>query len=269
MQTQTGKTTTSRRHLPRTKTGRMLLGAAIVAVLAGATIAVFATAGSPAGTGTVKGLVVYGPLIPVDPGSPIGWVPQSAVVTATRVGSTAVVVGKSGPDGRFAITLTAGRYVFRARSSGAGAGRVSHPVSLTVSASHTTRVRMWLDNGVRFPPDPGVKPAKRPSGHPLRYEQWFLGFTARGPVTPVSTPGHANQERSAARLLVYRYDGSLAATVTSTPASGFVAALPVGEYIVEPLSSGSSLLLRAAPFSLHVSRGAWVSVTVVFDTGIR
>jgi len=95
MQTQTEETITSRRHLPRTKPARMLLGAAIVAVLRRATIAVFATAGRLQEPGSREGSCGVRPLIPIDPGSPIGWVPQSAVVTATRVGSTAVVVGKS------------------------------------------------------------------------------------------------------------------------------------------------------------------------------
>ena len=140
---------------------------------------------------------------------------------------------------------------------------------LPVAAGDTRRVRIWLDTGVRFPPASGVKPADEPSSVPLHFHQGVVGTTRRGPITPVAQPGQLNDAPCAATLRVYRLDGALVAVVRSSAETGFYVDLPVGRYVVEPHSTGAASFDHAAPFSIRIVRGAWRSVTIVFDTGIR
>jgi hypothetical protein len=59
------------------------------------------------------------------------------------------------------------------------------------------------------------------------------------------------------------------AVVHSSAETGFYVDLPVGRYVVEPRSTGAASFDHAAPFSIRIARGAWCSVTVMFDTGLR
>ena len=111
---------------------------------------------------------------------------------------------------------------------------------LPVAAGDTRHVRIWLDTGVRFPPASGVKPADEPSSVPLHFHQGVVGTTRRGPITPVAQPGQLNDAPCAATLRVYRPDGA-----------------------------GAASFDHAAPFSIRIARGAWRSLTIIFDTGIR
>jgi hypothetical protein len=146
---------------------------------------------------------------------------------------------------------------------------ICHDVTFTVAAGDVRHARVWLDTGVRFARASGVKPAGEPSGVPLRFHQGMVGATRRGPIAPVVQPGQPNDAPCAATLRVYRLDGALVATVHSSAQSGFYVDLPPGRYVVEPRSTGAAAFEHAAPFSMRIARGAWRSVTVLFDTGIR
>jgi hypothetical protein len=78
-----------------------------------------------------------------------------------------------------------------------------------------------------------------------------------------------NDKPYAAVIQVLRLDDRLAATVHSTAEMGFAVALPAGAYIVEPLGASPAFPRAAAPFSITVAPGAWQSVRVVYDSGIR
>jgi len=85
----------------------------------------------------------------------------------------------------------------------------------------------------------------------------------------VAQPGQPNDAPCAATLRAYRPDGALVAVVHSSAKRGFYVDLPVGRYVVEPHSTGVASFDHAAPFSIRIARGAWRSLTIIFDTGIR
>jgi hypothetical protein len=245
---------------------RTLLGALVLAcVLAvAATLAALATGGGPAAPGTVTGVVVTGPLIPVDPGSPVGWMPTPAEVLAYRIGAdTPVASSHSGADGRFSLTLAAGRYRLTARISGAGARASARPVTVTVTAGGTEKTRIWLDTGVRFSAHQGVVCTA-----PAQGGQGISGSVRIGPTRPASTPGQSDTKPYAARISIYHLDGAPAATITSDKHGVFSTSLPAGGYVVEPGARGP-LFPRAQPFSITIQRGQWRCVTIAYDSGIR
>src|SRR5450756_281501 len=77
------------RLLPVSRVGRLLLVSAVIVAIAASTAAAIAAAGSHPQTGTVTGIVVYGPMLPVDPGAGVSWPPQKAVVSVFKPGETA------------------------------------------------------------------------------------------------------------------------------------------------------------------------------------
>jgi hypothetical protein len=258
----------ARRRLPGALLRQRSIRIAAVVVLLGAVAgAALATTASAARTGTVRGVVVLGPMIPVDPGSPIVWIPEKTAVSVVKSGSPVLMVTPSDANGRYALRLTPGRYRLTARWPGTTV--VSHVVTLTVRAGGSYEVRLWLDNGVRFPANATAKAVAGPSGRHLRYDQGIVGVTTLGPLAPVGRPRQANDKRYAATLLVWHDNGAPAATVQSSAKDGFIVALPVGRYIVEPRGSRPALYPRAAPFSVTVKRNSWQTMTVVYDTGIR
>ena len=257
------------RLVPRSVLGRIVVLAAVVALIAGVTAAALGVGATPA-TGTVRGVVVYGPLLPVDPGSRISWTTEKSDVFVYRPGASAKLrTVHTGPDGRFAITLAPGRYRLSAQPSGISTMPIPHDVTLTVKGGVTAGARILLDSGVRFPANPTARPTSVPSGGPWPYRQGLTGETRIGPVSPVSRPGQVNDKPYAAVLQVLRLDGGLAATVHSTAQSGFAVALPAGSYIVEPLGASPAFPRAAAPFGITVAPGAWQAVRVVYDSGIR
>ena len=258
------------RLFPVSRVGRLLLVSAVIVAIAASTAAAIAAAGSHPQTGTVTGIVVYGPMLPVDPGAGVSWPPQKAVVSVFKPGETAPLLRhRTGADGRFAIHLAPGRYRLSAQPAGVSTLPISHDVTVTLATGDTRRVRIWLDTGVRFPPASGVRPANKPTGVPLHFHQGIVGATRRGPISPVAQPGQPNDAPCAATLRVYRPNGALVAVVRSSAETGFYVDLPVGRYVVEPRSTSAASFDHAAPFSIRIARGAWRSVTVVFDTGIR
>jgi len=257
-------------RVPASRVGRLLLLGAVGLALAVGVTAAIAAAGAHPQTGTVTGIVVYGPMLPVDPGPSVSWPPEQAVVSVFKPGETApLLTQRTGADGRFAIRLAPGRYRLGAQPAGVSILPISHDVTVTIAAGDARHVRLWLDTGVRFPPASGVKPADEPGGVPLHFHQGIVGTTRRGPITPVVRPGQPNDAPCAATLRIYRLDGALVAAVHSSAKSGFYVDLPPGRYVVAPRSTGVAAFEHAAPFSIRVARGAWRSLTITFDTGIR
>lgn len=242
-----------------------LLSAAVLA--AGALVAGAATSRHSA-SATVTGLVVIGPMLPIDPGASVSWPPEKAVVWVSRPGASTVLrTLHTGADGRFTVSLAPGRYRFSAQPAGVSTMPICHAVTLRLRGHEQAHVRLWLDTGVRFPDAQNVTPGTPPGGD-QRYPQGLEGTTRRGPITPVAKPGEPNDEACAATLYVYHPNGVPAAVVYSTAADGFTVALPAGPYVVDP-HSGVSSSDRGAPFSIRVPRREWLSLTVSFDTGIR
>ena len=259
-----------RRLIPRSILGRILLLAAIVALITGATTATLASGGLRPTTGAVRGVVVYGPMIPVDPGSRVSWTTQKSDVFVYRAGaSTRLRTVHTGADGRFSVTLEPGRYRLSAQPSGISTMPIPRAVTLTVKAGGSAAARILLDSGVRFPANPTATPTQAPGGGPWPYRQGLTGETRVGPVSPVSRPGQQNDKPYAAVLQVLRLDGGLAATVKSSADHGFAVALPAGAYVVEPLGTTPAFPRAAAPFGITVAPGVWQDVRVVYDSGIR
>ena len=253
---------TRRRRFSR----RTLLGAVLLAgvLVVAATVTALAAGGHSPSSGTVTGVVVTGPLIPVDPGSPIGWTPTQAEVLVYKSGtSTMVTSSRCYAAGRFTLTLAAGRYRLVARLGGPGALPKAHAVAATVTAGETLHVRLWLDTGVRFSANQGAVCAAPAAGG-----QGISGSVQIGPIRPVSTPGQSNTKPYVTRIAIYHLDGAPAAALTSDAHGSFSAAVAAGSYIVEPAARGP-LFPRAASFSITVQKGQWRCVTIAYDSGIR
>jgi hypothetical protein len=218
--------------------------------------------------GRVSGVVVQGPMLPVDPGAAVSWPAVTSTVRVYRHGrGQPVTTLRTGSDGRFTVSLPPGTYRLSAQPEGVSTLPIGHEARVKVRAGRTVRVRLWLDTGVRFPAAHDVKPGAVPSGS-QQYAQGLEGQTVRWPIHPVSQPGQPDSTPCAATLGVYRYDGTPVATIRSTAENGYTASLPPGRYLVDP-HSGVSPADRAAPFSIRILRDRWLSLVVRFDTGIR
>ena len=250
--------------------GRLLVVAAIVALVVLAAASTASAAGSRGRTGTVTGIVVWGPVLPIDSGEGISWPSQKSVVWVYAPGDQVPLHTRhTGADGRFTVRLAPGRYHLSAQPDGVSIMPICHDVTVTIVAGKARHARLWLDTGVRFAPASGVEPADEPTGVALHFHQGIVGTTRRGPVTPVVRPGEPNDAPCAATLRVYRPNGAPAAVVNSSAESGFFVDLRAGRYVVEPLSEVAGSIDRAAPFSIRIARRTWSSVPIVFDTGIR
>lgn len=254
---------------------RMTAAALALALVAAALILAAAAPAAQAGhktTGLVRGVVVLGPLTTGERGAQLSWPPQDAVVRIYRHGpAKAVRTVRTGEDGRFAVRLTAGTYRFTAELPGPSTMPIPHDVVTRVRAGHTRSIRLWLDTGLQFPDarDSGqsVETTATPPGT-HKYGQGVLGTTRRGPIVPTVRPGEPSDEPCDATLVFYRQDGKVAARVASTRQDGFLSSLPAATYVVRA-SSAVSTFDRGGPFTLKVPRGQWLSLTVLFDTGIR
>ena len=241
----------------------------IALLLVVAAPAAFATSGK---AGLVRGVVVTGPMPPVDRGSGPSWSPVKAVVKVFRHGQErAFRTLRTGDDGVFSVRLPAGTWRFSAAPAGPSTLPIPHDAVAKVRPGKTSRVRLWLDTGLQFPDakDAGqsVEATATPPGT-HRYDQGVVGATRRGPIVPVVRPGEPSDEPCDATLVFYRPDGRLVATVQSTAQDGFSASLPAGTYIVDARSTLSSFD-RGGPFTLEVPRDQWLGLGVWFDTGIR
>lgn len=244
---------------------RTLLGAVLLAgVLVVAVTVTALAAGGAKHPGTISGVAVTGPLIPVDPGSRVGWAPTQAKVLVYRTGTdTLVSSSQTGADGRFTLTVAAGSYRLVAQTSGTATRPTARPVTVTITAGGTAKTRLLLDTGVRFTADQGVVCAAPATGG-----QGISGKVQIGPIQPVSTPGRSNTGPYAGRISIYHLDGTPAATLTSDKHGAFSVGLPAGAYIVQPAARGP-VFPRAVPFSINIETGQWRCVTILYDSGIR
>jgi hypothetical protein len=237
-----------------------------------ATAAPAAHASAGARTGLVHGVVVLGPQASGEHGTQLSWPPVEAVVKVFRHGrDDALRTLRTGDDGRFTVRLKAGTYRFTAELPGPSIMPIAHDVVARVRPGHTNGVRLWLDTGLEFPEakDAGqiVTPAETPAGH-HRYRQGVLGTTRRGPIVPTVRPEEPSDEPCGATLMFYRPNGRVVARIASTKQDGFLASLPAATYVVTAASAVSTFD-RGGPFTLRVPKGQWLSLTVMFDTGIR
>ena len=246
----------------------LLLGGAALLV----TVAPVAHASAGAKTGLVRGLVVLGPLASGEHGTQLSWPPVEAVVRVFRHGrDDALRTLRTGDDGRFTVRLKAGTYRFTAELPVPSIMPIAHDAFIKVRPGHTNGIRLWLDTGLEFPDakDAGqiVTPAETPAGH-HRYRQGVLGTTRRGPIVPTVRPGEPSDEPCGATLVFYRPNGRVVARIASTEQDGFLVSLPAATYVVTAASAVSTFD-RGGPFTLRVPKGQWLSLTVMFDTGIR
>lgn len=123
---------------------RALLTAALLTATGCGTV----STGSGAATGTVAGQVQSSPSCPVErvgspcPPRPVAGALVEASVTGHRVGST-----RTGPDGRFALSVPAGRVTLTATN--AGGYRSQATKTVTVRAAATVHVVLVVDSGIR------------------------------------------------------------------------------------------------------------------------
>ena len=115
-------------------------------------VALASCAGSNAreGDGRVTGIVVLGPMCPVEnvaspcPDRPLGGVRVELVDATGDVSASAI----SGDDGRFAMDAPVGDYLAVADVASEPA-RTSKPVDVHVDAGRTTFVTVPVDSGIR------------------------------------------------------------------------------------------------------------------------
>jgi hypothetical protein len=95
-------------------------------------------------------------------------------------------------------------------------------------------------------------------------------LTMAGPTCPVQQEGQLCERPISARVLV-RDGGGTVVTTVQTGADGRARVpLPPGTYRVEAQSGGGASLPRAPlPTTVTVTAGAFASVRVDYDTGIR
>jgi hypothetical protein len=252
----------------RARRGLIVLAAIALLTLCGAPQAL---AAGPQ-TGLVRGVVVLGPFLPVSRGSSPAWPPTKAVVKIFRHGlDRPYRTLRTDADGLFSARLPAGAYRLTPEPIGVTTLPIPHSTVTRVAAGKTRRVRLWLDTGVQFPEakDAGqtVVPAEPPEGEHA-YRQGVLGTTRRGPIVPSVRPGEPGDAPCDATLAFSRRDGRLVARVPSTKQDGFLVALPAGVCIVDAQSAESTFDL-AGPFTLRIPKRQWLSLAVLFDTGIR
>jgi len=96
-----------------------------------------------ASRGGVEGVVLRGPIVPVcEAGTPCDAPAADVVVQALRDG-TLVAATRTGRNGRFILSLSAGDYTIRALGRGAA------PRGVQVKASKLAEVAFFIDTGIR------------------------------------------------------------------------------------------------------------------------
>lgn len=105
--------------------------------------------GGAGGEARIRGTVVAGPQCPVvQEGSPCPDrpVPDAQVVVSTAQGERVTTV-RSGPDGRFEVSVAPGRYVLTVE--GLQGIQFAKPVEVTVRAGEAAEATVLLDTGIR------------------------------------------------------------------------------------------------------------------------
>lgn len=108
-------------------------------------------AANAASTGILIGRIVRGPTSPISaPGIPAPPPPPvaGAQLKVLNLQGTTVATVRSATDGKFQVTLPAGRYRVE-RGSGLGGGTKNIPAKVTIRAGQQTRLNILIDTGIR------------------------------------------------------------------------------------------------------------------------
>jgi Stigma-specific protein, Stig1 len=110
--------------------------------------------------------------------------------------------------------------------------------------------------------DPAPCPTDGPSG--------IRGQVSIGPTCPVERPDHPCPDRPfAAALRIEDASGRLYCTSRSGDDGAFLAAVPPGDYIVDPVDPNPGVPPFGQPVKATVKPNRFTDVTVHFDSGIR
>lgn len=91
-----------------------------------------------------------------------------------------------------------------------------------------------------------------------------------GPTCPVVQEGVPCPDRPlAAELEVRDSAGRVVARTQSEPDGSYEIPLTEGTYLMTPLSPSEAGLPSASPFPFEVPAGAWLSLDIHYDSGIR
>ena len=103
---------------------------------------------APPADATVRGVVLRGPLCPVEQeGQPCPDAPTAATVRVLDATSRdEVAVAEAGADGQFEVAVPGGAYVLEATADGAMS---CAPLDVTVAATGTAEVVVSCDTGIR------------------------------------------------------------------------------------------------------------------------
>lgn len=102
------------------------------------------------------GTVLFGPVCPVErfpPDPACAPRPGAAHIQLARADGTVAAQGDAGSDGRFALTVTPGRYTVNAASGppapAVGRGCAATPAQVALAAGATATVAVSCDTGIR------------------------------------------------------------------------------------------------------------------------
>ena len=107
------------------------------------------------------------------------------------------------------------------------------------------------------------------AGHPATLTSGIDLLTMAGPTCPVQREGQLCERPISARVLVRTGSGAEVTTVQTGPDGKARVPLQPGTYRVEALPGGSVLPRPPLPTTVTVQAGAFASVRVDYDTGIR
>jgi hypothetical protein len=109
------------------------------------------TTGSTGGDSGINGLVTLGPLCPVERvDSPCPDKPLAAQIQVKGASGDVVTTVRSGPDGRFTVSLPPGDYVLQGLSPTPGNPfPIGGSVTATVRPHRFTEVTVTFDTGIR------------------------------------------------------------------------------------------------------------------------
>jgi len=100
-----------------------------------------------------------------------------------------------------------------------------------------------------------------------RSEAGILGQVTIGPVQPHATLGTSNKVPYEATVQVLDSSGKPVTTFRSDAAGNFRVALPPGQYVLRPQSSGP--YPRASEQTVIVSPNGFTRVLIMYDSGMR
>jgi hypothetical protein len=105
--------------------------------------------------------------------------------------------------------------------------------------------------------------------HPATPTNGIDLLTVAGPTCPVQRQGQLCERPISARVLVRNPSGSITTTVQTGADGKARVPLPPGTYTIAAQSGGSVLPRAPLPATVTVTAGAFASVRMDYDTGIR